>query len=89
LEIGKKLGKFRLTYQLYSSSADCDKELFKPSKHLASLQVRNEKKRLVLGLGFVVSDVVSKVGFWPFWLLVPDLGPAARRKYFAEVFIGN
>jgi len=24
-----------------------------------------------------------------FWLLVPDLGPTARQKYFTEVFIGN
>jgi len=22
-----------------------------------------------------VSDVISEVGFWPFWLMLPGLGP--------------
>jgi len=22
-----------------------------------------------------VSDVISEVGFWPFWLILPGLGP--------------
>jgi len=34
---------FRLTFQLHSSSADCARELFKPSKDSASLWVCNEK----------------------------------------------
>ena len=36
---------------------------------------------------FFVSDIISKVGFWPF--LVPYLDPTTRRKYFTQVFIGN
>jgi len=36
-----------------------------------------KKKLGVLGFVFFVSDVITKVGFWPFWLLVPDLGPTA------------
>jgi len=80
----KKTGIFRLTYQPHSSSADCAKELFKPSKDSASLRVCNEKT--ILGICFFVSNVISKVGFW---LQVPDLGPITRLKYFSEVFIGN
>jgi len=33
-----------------------------------------KKKFLVQGFGFVVSDVVSGVGFWLFWLRLPSLG---------------
>jgi len=50
LGIGEKLGIFWLTYQQHSSSADCARELFKPSKGLASLQICNEKN--FFGLGF-------------------------------------
>jgi len=28
-----------------------------------------------MGSGFFVSDVMSEVGFWPFWLMLPGLGP--------------
>jgi len=61
LEIGEKPGIFRLTYQLHSTSANCARELFKPLKDLTSLQV-------CFGLAFVsfVSDLISKVSFWPF-----------------------
>jgi len=45
-----------------------------------------EKNYLVLDFGFFVSDVISKIGFW---LIVPDLGPTARWKYFAQAFNGN
>jgi len=37
LEIGEKTGMFGLTYQPHSSSTHCARELFKPSKDLASL----------------------------------------------------
>jgi len=66
LEIGEKPGKFQLTYQPHGSSADCARELFKPSKDWASHQLCNEKIILVLGFEFSVSDVISKVGLWPF-----------------------
>jgi len=42
------------------------------SKDSASLQACNEKKNLVFR--FFVSDVITEVGFWPFWLMLPDLG---------------
>jgi len=68
-----KTRNFRLPCQQQSSSADCAGELFKPSKDLASLRVCNEKR--FWGLSFFVSDVISEVGFWPFWLILPGLGP--------------
>jgi len=34
--------------------------------------------------GFFVSDVISEVGFWPFWLCYLAYGPTARHKYFAK-----
>jgi len=34
-----------------------------------------KKKFLVLGSGFFVGDVISRVGFWPFWLRLPGPGP--------------
>jgi len=66
LEIEEKPGIFWLTYQPHSSSVDCTRELFKPSKDSANLNVCNEKKFLVLGVSFFVSGVIRKVGFWPF-----------------------
>jgi len=42
------LGKIWLSYQLYSSSADCGRELFKPSKDVTRLGVCNEKIFLAL-----------------------------------------
>jgi len=38
-----KTRSFRLPYQRHSSSADCARELFKPSKDLASLLGYNKK----------------------------------------------
>jgi len=34
-----------------------------------------KKNILVLTLRSFVSDVISEVGFWPFWLMLPGLGP--------------
>jgi len=33
------------------------------------------KKNLVLDFEFFMSDVIIEVGFWPFWLMLPGLGP--------------
>jgi len=44
LEIREKPGIFRLTYWPHSSSADCARELFKPSKDSASLWVCSHYK---------------------------------------------
>jgi len=32
-------------------------------------------KKEFFGLGFIMSDVISGIGFWPFWLRLPGLGP--------------
>jgi len=53
------------------------------------LQSALEKKFLVGDCRFFVSDVISEVVLKSFWLMLPGLGPTARPKYFAEVFIGN
>jgi len=44
------------------------RKLFKPSKDFNSAI----KKILVF---FFLSDIISEVGFWPFWLMLPSLGP--------------
>jgi len=72
-EIRLKSSIFWLSYQSHSSSADCARELFKPSKDLASLLVCNEKNFLVLGVGFYMSGIKSEVFFRPFWLMLPGL----------------
>jgi len=46
-------------------------------------------KKIFLGFGFSVSDIISEVGLWPFWLMLPCLGSNGYSKFFAEVFIGN
>jgi len=65
LGIWPKSSIFQLSYQPHSSSADCARELIKSSKDSASLRGHNEKNFLVLGFRFFVSDIISKVGFWP------------------------
>ena len=45
-----KTSSFRLPNQRHSSSADCARELFKPSKDLASLLVCTQKNFFWLGL---------------------------------------
>jgi len=50
---------FLPTLQLHNLSVDCARELFKPSKDLASLLVYNEKK-------FWVGDISGMVGLGPF-----------------------
>jgi len=32
-------------------------------------------KKKFWGFGFFLSDVISEVGFWPFWFMLPGLGP--------------
>jgi len=49
--------------------------MFKPSKDSASLLACNEKIFLVVGYKFFVSDIISEVVFWLFWLMLPGLGP--------------
>jgi len=74
-----KTSSFQLSYQRHNSSADCARELFKLSKDLASLLVCDEKKLLVGGCGFVVSDITTKVVFW---LMLLGLGSNRWTKVF-------
>jgi len=43
----------------------------------------------ILGFRFLVSDVISGVGFAPFGSGYLAWGPTARGKYFDQVIIGN
>jgi len=53
------------------SSADCVREL---SKDSASHLICTDKKFRV----FFVGDVISGMGFWPFWLRLPGPGPSCQ-----------
>jgi len=55
-----------------------------PAKQIALESCSNpEKTQQVLkpatkknfGFGFFVRDIISEVGFWPFWLILPGLEP--------------
>jgi len=49
-------------------------------------QVCNEKiKFLVWGVVFFVSDIISKVGLRPFWLMLPGLGS----NHYMEVYCSS
>jgi len=49
-----------------------------------------EKNWKVLDLGFFVNDVISGVGFRPFWLRLPGPEPQLLDGIFlTQVFIGN
>ena len=55
------------------STDDCAKELFKPSKDLASLRIYNEKNFLDFGFVFFVSDIICEVVlglFGPLYLVL-------------------
>jgi len=39
-------------------------------------------KKNIWVLGFFVSDIINKRGFWPFWLMLTGLGP----NHLTEVF---
>jgi len=77
---------FHATLQLHNSPGDCAKELFKPSKDSASPLVCNEKN-VSFGFCFFVGDIISGIGFWPFWLRLPgNWAPTAKRKIFESSF---
>jgi len=59
----------------HNSGAESARELFKSSKDLPSVMVCNEKKFLVLGFGFFVSDIIIGVLLGHFGLLHLVLGP--------------
>jgi len=54
--------------QFHNLPGDCASELFKPLNDAASLLLWILINWIVLDFGFLVGDVVSGVGFWPFHL---------------------
>jgi len=74
--------------QLHNLPVDCTTELSKTSKD-SSLLFCNEKKMFGFGFRFFVDDIISGVGFWPFWLRLQYLAPSGGWKCFAQVFIQN
>jgi len=60
--------------------------LLKPSKDSASLLVYNEKI-LVLSFSFFVGNVISGIGFWPFWLRLLGPGPQAHKGNISLQFL--
>jgi len=73
------------TLQLHNFPVDCAAQLFKPSKDVASLLSCN-KKKIILGFGFLVGDVFSVVGFWPFGLRSPGPQPKYQMDFFDSNF---
>jgi len=89
--IRPKTNSFWLPYQRHSSSAECTRvESCSKSQKIQQVFYSALKKFFLVGVCRVfLSDIVSEVGFWPFWLMLPGLGPTARPKYFTLVFIAN
>jgi len=46
-----------------------------PQKTWQVFESAMKKNFLVLGFRYFVSDITSEVGVWPFWLMLPVLGP--------------
>jgi len=70
-----KTSSCQLPYQRHSSSADCTRELFKPSDGSGQFSSLYLKKNILVGVcESFVSDVISEVVFGPFWLMLPGLG---------------
>ena len=47
------------------------------------------KENLVLRFGFLVSDLISGIGFWPFWLRLPAPGPKLLDGSISLNVLGN
>jgi len=45
--------------------------------------------KIILGVSVFVSNVISEVGFWLFWLMLPGLAPNRQMEVFRSSFIGN
>jgi len=41
-----------------------------------------KKYFLVLGFACFVSDIISEIGFWLFWLMLTGLGPNCEMEVF-------
>jgi len=46
-----------------------------PEETQQVLELAMRKIFLVLGFRFFLSDFISEVGLWPFWFMLPGLGP--------------
>jgi len=66
-----KTSSFRLPYQSQSSSTDCTRELFKPSKDSASLLFHTRKKIFWLRVADFCEWRHNKVVLGLFWLMLP------------------
>jgi len=77
---------FYTTLQLHNSPVDCARQLFKPSKDAASLWACNEKKFDFWVFSFFVSDLISGVDIWPFWLRLPGPGHQPQEEVFCSSF---
>jgi len=80
------LGK---SWLLYNLPADWARELFKPTKDVASLLVCIEKNCKVLDLGFFVGDVIGGIGLDTFGRGHRALIPNRKSQFLTQVFIGN
>ena len=94
LEIELKSSIFQLPYQPHNSSADCARELFKPSNDTANFRVCNGKKLYGCGFCFLVNDVVSKVGFIAIlalvtWTMTQLLDGSILLKFSLETKLGS
>ena len=65
---GKRLPQVVILAKRHNLPADFAKKLFKPSEDSESLVIQNLKNFLVLGLGFLVDDIMIRVGFSFFWM---------------------
>jgi len=79
---------FHTTLQLHNSPANCARKLFKPSKDAATF-LDCIKKLESFRFGFYVGDIISVVGFRPFWPRLPGPGANCSREFFTQVFMGN
>ena len=74
---------FCATLQLHNSLVDCARDLFKPSKD-TTMSLSLQWKEVILGS--FVSDIISRIGYWPFSLRLPGLGPNCKREVFCSSF---
>jgi len=63
---------FYATLQLHNLLESCSKP-----------QIKSAMKK-IFGFMCFVSDVISQVGLWPFWLRLPGPGPSYKMEVFCS-----